>query len=29
MALGTGETIAGIAGAATSVNCVICGDEVS
>ena len=29
IALATGETIAGVAGAATSVNCLICGDEVS
>jgi hypothetical protein len=29
MALAAAETIAGVAQAATSVNCVICGDEVS
>jgi hypothetical protein len=29
MALAAGETIAGVAGAASTVNVVICGDEVS
>lgn len=28
MALGTGETIAGVAGSGTSLNFVVCGDEV-